>query len=87
VASAFSIIPVLGFLIAIAGYAYAGYLIYLGSISVMKVPPASAGGYAAVVILIWIGLYLVIGLIIGLIMAAAFLSAAATSGAMGGYGL
>jgi hypothetical protein len=36
VASIFSVIPGLGFLIAIAGYAYAGYLIYLGSMSVMK---------------------------------------------------
>lgn len=87
VASIFSVIPVLGLLIVIAGYAYAGYLIYLGSMSVMKVPPASAGGYTAVVIVIWIGLYFMVSMIIGLIVAAAFLSAAATGGAMGRYGL
>jgi hypothetical protein len=80
VASIFSVIPGLGFLIAIAGYAYAGYLIYLGSMSVMKVPTGSAGGYTAVVIIIWIGLYFMITMIIGLIVAAAFLTGA------GGYG-
>jgi hypothetical protein len=44
------------------------------------VPTGSAGGYTAVVIIIWIGLYFMITMIIGLIVAAAFLTGA------GGYG-
>jgi predicted outer membrane lipoprotein len=82
-ASAFSVIPILGFLIMIAGYVYAGYLIYLGSMVVLRVPPTSAGGFTAVVIVIWIGLYLVVSFIIGLILAAAFLTSAVGYG--GGY--
>ena len=81
VASIFSIIPVLGFLVVIAGYVYAAYLLYLGSTSVMQVPADRAGGYTAVVILIWIGLWVVVGLVIGLITAALFLGAAVTGGA------
>ncbi|HEY0116370.1 MAG TPA: Yip1 family protein [Allosphingosinicella sp.] len=79
VASIFSIIPVLGWLIALLGYVYAAYLIYLGSIAVMKVPQSSAAGYTAVVILIWIVLGVVVSFIIGLIVAAAFLSTAVST--------
>ena len=34
--------------------AYAAYLLYLGSMIVMKVPQAKAAGYTAVVVVIWI---------------------------------
>lgn len=83
IASIFSIIPVLGWLIALLGYAYAAYLIYLGSIAVMKVPATSAAGYTAVVMVIWFVLYLVVSMVIGLIVAALFFSSAVVG--MGSY--
>ena len=83
VASIFSIIPVLGWLIALLGYAYAAYLIYLGSTVVMKVPATSAAGYTAVVMVIWFVLYLAVSMVIGLIVASLFFSSAVVG--MGSY--
>lgn len=81
VAGFFSFIPILGFLIALAGFAYAAYLLYLGSTQVMHVPASSAGGYTAAVIAIWIVIYLVITAIFGGILAVAMLGTAALGAA------
>jgi hypothetical protein len=80
VAGFLSFIPVVGWLIGILGFIYAAYLIYLGSTAVMKVPSTSAGGYTAVVIVIWIVLSLVVAFIVGLIVAAVVLGGTVASG-------
>jgi hypothetical protein len=76
VAGFFSFVPVVGWLIALLGFGYAAYLLYLGSQAVMKVPQGSAAGYTAVVIIIWIVLSFVAAFLIGAIMAMVFLSTA-----------
>jgi hypothetical protein len=81
VAGLLSFIPIIGWMIWIAGFAYAAYLIYIGSTAVMKVPADRAAGYTAVVILIWIALSVVVGFIVTLVMAAVFVGAAVTGGA------
>lgn len=81
VAGFFGFIPIIGWLIALAGFAYAAYLMYLGSMTVMKVPQASAAGYTAVVILIWIALNFVVAMIAGLIVTTFVLSSVAVGGA------
>lgn len=60
-----SILPFLGFLIALAGGIYSIYLLYLGLPHTMKSPPDKAAGYTAVVIIIAI----VLGFIIGMVTA------------------
>lgn len=81
VASFLSVIPFVGWLIFLIGFAYAAYLLYLGTTSVMKVPPTSAGGYTAVVIVIWILMSLVVTFVMGLIVASLFIGVALTGGA------
>lgn len=80
VAGFFAFIPIIGWLIALAGFAYAAYLIYLGSMAVMKVPAGSAAAYTAVVILIWIALNFVISMIVGLIVATFVITSATVVG-------
>lgn len=66
VAGLFTFIPGLGLLIGLVGFGYAAYLLYLGSMALMKVPQDKAVGYTAVVIIIWIVLaMLVTGIIVG----------------------
>lgn len=77
IAGAFGFIPVLNILIYIAGFAYAAYLLYLGSMAVMKVPEGSAIAYTAVLIIIWIVLSIVVGLIVTAIIGAMMLGGAA----------
>jgi hypothetical protein len=81
VAGFFTFIPIVGWLIALAGFAYAAYLIYLGSMAVMKVPASSAAGYTAVVIVIWIVLAFIVNMVVGLIVATFLLGSAALTGA------
>jgi hypothetical protein len=81
VAGFLSFVPVIGFLIWLLGFAYAAYLIYLGSISVMRIPATSAAVYTAVVVVIWIVLSILVSLLIGLIVAVAVLGSAVASGA------
>jgi hypothetical protein len=57
------IIPGIGFLIMIAGGIYGIYLLYLGLPHTMKCPPEKAGGYTAVVVIILIVLWFVVGAI------------------------
>lgn len=84
VASFLSIIPFLGFIAMLVGFGYAIYLIYLGATSTVGVPANKAGGYAAVVVIIWIILSIVVSaVIVGIVMTAA-LGGAAMGGAAGG---
>lgn len=71
IAGFFTFVPGLSFLISLAGFGYAAYLLYLGATTLMKVPEDKAAGYTAVTIIIWIVLGMVVmGLIVG-----AFISA------------
>ena len=54
VAGFFGFIPGINILLALAGFAYAAYLLYLGSMTTMAVPEGKAPGYTAVVIIIWV---------------------------------
>lgn len=65
VAGAGQIVPGIGWLIMIAGGVYSIYLLYLGLPHTMKCPQDKAGGYTAVVIIIAIVLYFIIGAVIG----------------------
>jgi hypothetical protein len=64
VAAIGAIVPWLGFLIALAGAVYSVYLFYLGLPHTMKCPPDRAVGYAAVSIVIAIGLSWGIGIVV-----------------------
>jgi hypothetical protein len=77
------IVPVLGWLVALAGGIYSIYLIYLGLPSTMKAPQEKAGGYTAVTIIIAI----VLKWICGLIVAGAIGTGMVASGALGGVHL
>jgi len=73
------IVPVLGWLVALAGGIYSIYLIYLGLPSTMKSPQEKAGGYTAVTIIIAI----VLKWICSLIVAGAIGTGMVASGALG----
>ncbi|MEP6896966.1 MAG: Yip1 family protein [Rhodanobacter sp.] len=77
-----TIVPWLGWLIAIAGAIYGVYLLYLGLPHTMKCPPEKAGGYAAVSIIIAIVLSWIIALIVGGVIGTAAMSGAALGGSM-----
>lgn len=77
-----SFIPIIGFLIGLAAFAYAAYLIYLGGQIVMRIPQDKAIIFTIVTILIWIVIYFVMAMIIGAIMVAIFFSAAVGSAGM-----
>ena len=71
VAGFFGFIPGLNLLLALAGFAYGAYLLYLGSQATMAVPEAKAPGYTAVTIIIWI--------VLGLFVMGAIVSAVVTA--------
>jgi hypothetical protein len=77
VAGFFSFIPGIGFLLSLAGFAYGAYLIYTGAGPLMKVPEQKTVGYAVVIILIWIVLFMVIGGIILTAIAASMIGSGA----------
>lgn len=80
-----SIIPILGSIAALVGFAYAIYLIYLGAPHTVRVPEGKAGGYAAVVVIIWIILYFVLtAVLLGALMTG-ILGGSALGGAMSTY--
>ncbi|RHW16495.1 DUF1282 domain-containing protein [Sphingomonas gilva] len=80
-----SIIPILGSIAALIGFAYAIYLIYLGAPHTVRVPEAKSGGYAAVVVIIWLILYFIItAVVVGALMTG-MLGSAAMGGAMSTY--
>lgn len=76
-----SIIPVLGSIAALVGFAYAIYLIYLGAPHTVRVPEGKAGGYAAVVVIIWIILYFILTAVIVTTLMGSILGGAAMGGA------
>ncbi|WP_298018476.1 Yip1 family protein [uncultured Parasphingopyxis sp.] len=54
IAGFFTLINGIGIIIALAGFAWAAFLLYLGSQVLMKVPQKNALAYTAVTIVIWI---------------------------------
>ena len=83
VAGFFAFIPGINALLALAGFAYGAYLLYLGATTTMGVPAAKSPGYTAVVIVIWIVLtFVVVGAIVGALVASLFTSPAL----IGAYG-
>lgn len=73
VAGILNIIPGLNVIAMIVGLVYGIYLIYLGATPTMSVPAAKAGGYTAVIVVIWVVLQLFISaVIVGAVMSAFF---------------
>ena len=64
VASIAGIIPALGWLIALAGAIYSIYLLNMGLPFTMKNPAEKSVGYTAVIIIVTIVLYFVIGMVV-----------------------
>ena len=60
VASIGSLVPLLGWLIGLAGVIYGIYLFYLGLPHTMKCPEDKAGGYTAVIIIILIVFWFIV---------------------------
>ena len=79
VASVATIIPVIGWLVVLAGAIYGIYLLYLGLPHTMRNPPEKSAVYTVVIIIIGFVLSLIIGAIVGGITAAGT-GAAAISG-------
>lgn len=71
VAGFFAFIPGINILLALAGFAYGAYLLYLGSTATMAVPVAKAPGYTAVLIVAWV--------VLGFFVSAAIVSAITTA--------
>jgi hypothetical protein len=76
VAGFFAFIPGLNIIIGLIGFAYAAYLLYLGSMATMRVPASKAAAYTIVLILIWI--------VLGMFVTGAILATILGSLAMGG---
>jgi len=71
IAGFFSFIPGLNLILGLIGFAYAAYLLYLGSMATMRVPETKAAAYTIVLVVIWI----VLGMFVaGAIIAAVTLS-------------
>ncbi len=64
IASAFVIVPALGWLLALAGGVYAIYLLYLGLPATMRGPSDKAAGYTAVTVISAIVLGMVLGVVV-----------------------
>ena len=64
IASAFVIVPALGWLLALAGGVYAIYLLYLGLPATMRGPSDKAAGYTAVTVISTIVLSIVLGVVV-----------------------
>ena len=82
VAGVANIIPILGGLIALVGFAYSCYLLYLGLGVVMKGPADKLVGYTVVSIVAYIVLFGVAFWITAAVVAMFVASAAITAGAM-----
>jgi hypothetical protein len=84
VAGLLSFIPIIGFLLSLAGFGYGCYLIYLGAQTLMKVPEQKSIGYSIVTVLIWIVLtFVVTGIIVGAVVAGMIGSAGMMAAAAG----
>jgi Yip1-like protein len=73
------IVPLIGWLIAIAAGIYGIYLLYLGLPHTMKCPPERAGGYTAVVVIIAIVAGFLVGAIVGAVTGAGMLMRGSSS--------
>jgi len=73
------IVPLIGWLIAIAAGIYGIYLLYLGLPHTMKCPPDRAGGYTAVIVVIAIVAGFLIGAIAGVVAGGGMLMRGASS--------
>jgi hypothetical protein len=73
VVGVFNVIPALA-LLSLVGGLYSLYLLYAGAPVMMSVPEGRSVGYTAVVILVAIGLYIVIGIVVGAVIAAVSLT-------------
>jgi len=71
IAGFFSFIPGLNIIVGLIGFAYAAYLLYLGSMATMRVPESKAAAYTIVLILIWI--------VLGMFVAGAIVAAVTVS--------
>lgn len=72
VASLLSFIPVIGFLISIAGWVYGIYIMYLGIGPLKKTPEDKKVVYMIVAFVIMIAIYFIVAAILGAILFAAF---------------
>ncbi|MGY0798140.1 Yip1 family protein [Lysobacter sp. A286] len=79
-----TIIPWLGWLIALAGGIYSIYLLYLGLPHTMKCPPEKAAGYTAVSVIIAVVLSVLLGVVVAGFMGMAGLTGAAVNGSARG---
>jgi hypothetical protein len=86
VASAFQIIPVIGWLVSLAGLIYGLYLLYLGLPVVMKSPADKALGYTAVVIVCAFVISLILGLITASLVGGPSMMNRGMMGSAGGSG-
>ncbi|MBZ0223465.1 MAG: YIP1 family protein [Dokdonella sp.] len=59
-----ALVPWLGWLITLAGFAYAIYLMFIGLPETMKCPPEKSGGYTAVSIIIGIVLSWIVAIVV-----------------------
>lgn len=78
------LVPFLGWLVALAGLAYAIYLLYLGLPHTMQCPPEKAGGYTAVSVVIGIVLSWLAALVVGGIVGTGAVMSGAMTGAFSG---
>lgn len=79
VGGALIFVPIIGWLIAIAGGLYSLYLFYLGLPKLMKVPETKALGFVAVSIILAVVIQMVIGWIAGSVVMLAGMGAAGTA--------
>jgi hypothetical protein len=79
VAGIAAIVPLIGWLIALAAGIYGIYLLYLGLPHTMKCPPDRAGGYTAVIVVIAIVAGFLIGAIAGVVAGGGMLMRGASS--------
>jgi hypothetical protein len=80
VASIALVLPVIGWLVVLAGGIYGIYLLYLGLPATMKAPPEKAVGYTVVTII----LAILLGWVVGLVVAGMAGTAAISQAALGG---
>jgi len=82
IAGVANLIPVFGALIVLVAALYSLYVLYLGTVPMMKVPQDKSIGYVVVVILISIVVFFIFAAIIGSVVAALAIGAAVSSGAL-----
>jgi hypothetical protein len=84
VGGALGFVPVLGWLVALAGGIYSLYLFYLGLPKLMKVPQEKAIGFVVVSVIVAVVIQVVVGMVGTMVVAMAGLSAVATNAAVSG---